>query len=416
MKPIRIITAVMLLTTTCLSISYASVGLRIKCEPEGAQILLNGKNYGVCPRNVVLPRDGNWTLELRKEIGDGSFDQYTENLSLVEGEIRKIDATMQRTFPEEFFMQQGQYDELLKRFPNGKFAAQIRFKSSVREIEASMVNIPGGCFQMGDSFGDGDIYEKPVHDVCLTGFSMGKYEVTLGQFRAFVEDTGYKSDAEKNAGDISGCWTQVHDKKGNWSGSYHSWANWRKPLEPEYHDPKNNQPVSCVSWNDANAFIKWITGKSGRNYRLPTEAEWEYAARGATTTRNYWGNDSYDVCNYANTADQSFLPGGSNWLDKHECNDGYAFIAPVGQFKPNRYGLYDMLGNVWEWTADRYRRDYYAQSPKNNPKGPPTGDYRVIRGGGWYDDPVLVRVSNRYGHLPTYRFSDLGFRLVAPVQ
>jgi len=131
----------------------------------------------------------------------------------------------------------------------------------------------------------------------------------------------------------------------------------------------SEHPVTCVSFNDVEKFIAWLNRKGSRKFRLPTEAEWEYACRGGTTTIRFWGDDPDDACAYANVADRTKDEDNRGWNPKHECSDGYFYTAPVGSFKANSFGLYDMLGNVWEWCSDRYGSDYYENSPVNNPQG-----------------------------------------------
>lgn len=179
-----------------------------------------------------------------------------------------------------------------------------------------MVWIPAGHFQMGDIQGDGDSDEKPVHSVSVKRFAMGKYEVTVGEFRQFVNATGYQTDAEKG----DGCWADK-DNDGSWERVKD--ANWRKP----YFFQNDEQPVVCVSWNDAQAYTQWLTQQTGKQYRLPTEAEWEYVARAGTTTSRYWGNDPNEACRYANVHDNtSKQENGLSWKH-HNCTDGYAKTA-----------------------------------------------------------------------------------------
>jgi len=272
----------------------------------------------------------------------------------------------------------------------------------------SFAFVKGGCFQMGDSAGDGDKDEKPVHEVCVDDFYLGKYEVTVGQFRQFVKETGYRTDAEKNTGGNLGCYALDFNDSNNLF-TWRAWASWRKPSK--YQDNQDNHPVACVSWNDAQAFVQWLAKKSGKRLRLPTEAEAEYAARGGTTGRNYWGEGKDDACSYANVADQTKLPNGQWWTEKHECSDGYAFASPVGSFSPNAFGLYDMMGNVNEWCSDWYGENYYSESPKRNPRGPDHGSGRVARGGSWGGLPRGVRASIRSGGTPDDRYSDIGLRV-----
>lgn len=260
------------------------------------------------------------------------------------------------------------------------FASESKTPDHVRSSVSSLagitfVKVPGGCFKMGDTHGDGQGDEKPVHEVCLDDFSMSKYEITNAQYRQFIPD---------------------HD-----SGLYEG-----NSLNGD------NQPVTNVSWYEASQFAKWLSEKTGRNYRLPTEAEWEYAARGGKGGRNFWGDNTKDACLSANGAD---LTAKSQWPDwtVTGCNDGYKVSAPVGSFRPNAFGLYDMMGNAWEWTNDWYDSEYYFESPKKNPEGPSNGSLKIPRGGGWGNASECVRVSDRNGFAPDFRILFLGFRLIA---
>lgn len=284
------------------------------------------------------------------------------------------------------------------------------FRDSTTGME--FVLVKGGCFRMGDITGDGEGDEKPVHEVCVDDFAMGKYEVTVGQFRAFVDATGYRSDAERNSGGKNGCYAYEADKDPVWENR--GWGNWKQPNK--YLDNEDRHPVSCVSWEDTQAFVSWLNARSSVIYRLPTEAEWEYAARGGTTARNYWGDGKDDACRFANVADQAYREGATTQIIKHNCRDGYQYVAPVGQYLPNDYGLYDMMGNLWEWCSDWYAKDYYGSSPRNNPHGPAMGADHVIRGGGWSRGPANIRASVRYNVSLFFRSAGVGFRLVVPVK
>ena len=246
------------------------------------------------------------------------------------------------------------------------------FSDSVTGME--FVPVPGGCFRMGDTFGDGQGDEKPGHEVCVNGFSMGKYEVTNAQYRKF--------------------------KQGHNSGAY------------EGNSLNNDsQPVSNVSWYDAVEYAQWLSKMSGRTYRLPSEAEWEYAARGGVNGRNFWDDDPRGACRYANGADLTAKSQWPAWTTTN-CDDGFRVAAPVGSFKANAFGLHDMMGNAWEWTNDWYDAEYYFNSPKDNPHGPSSGSLRIPRGGGWGNASECVRVSDRNGFAPDFRILFLGFRLV----
>ena len=256
--------------------------------------------------------------------------------------------------------------------------------------------IPGGCFQMGQSerekqellkemgekdytfwYPDHGVF--PQHRVCVDGFWMGKYEVTNAQYRE---------------------WDVSHDSKDADGVSLNG----------------ENQPVVFASWKDATAFTEWLTKRHSMTYtfRLPTEAEWEYAARAGTTSSYFWGDDLNDICQYANIGDQATKQRWPKQKVKYyKCHDGYAATAPVGSFSPNPFGLYDMLGNVFELCQDWYDPEYYARSPLNNPQGPSSGENRGIRGGSWIYYPELCRPSYRDTRKPDIKgFGIEGFRLV----
>ena len=281
-----------------------------------------------------------------------------------------------------------------------------------------MVFVQGGTFRMGSEDEEADEDEQPVHEVTLSDYYIGKYEVTIGDFAKFVAATNYQTDAEK--GDGSYIWKDGlrpeidsvnwrHDTKGN-----------RRPLD------EFNHPVVHVSWNDAIAYCNWLSEQEGleqvytisgenisanwqaNGYRLPTEAEWEYAARSRGKAYKYaWGNGPP----YGNIADEAAKAENPGWTIWEGYNDGYTRTAPVGQFKQGDLELFDMTGNVLEWCWDWYDGDFYSNSPTTDPVGPEKGSYRVLRGGSWGNYPAYLRCSNRSDNSPDYRRNDYGFRL-----
>jgi sulfatase modifying factor 1 len=255
-------------------------------------------------------------------------------------------------------------EEIVSVIPSTPIKAQPQppsvpptWKDPVTGME--FVFIKGGCFVMGDTFGDGDKDEKPVHQVCVDDFYLGKYEVTQGQWEKVM---GNNPSYFKNCG--------------------------------------GNCPVEQVSWNDVQEFISRLNQRSGKRYRLPVEAEWEYAARSGGKREKWSGTSSEgELGQYA-------WYGGNSGSRTH----------PVGEKRPNGLGLYDMSGNVWEWCADWYGENYYQGSPRNNPKGPDNGSYRVLRGGAWLNDPRLVRAAIRTWGAPASRSRYIGFRLGVPAR
>ena len=273
-----------------------------------------------------------------------------------------------------------------------------------------MQKIKGGTFTMGSNDTEAGSDEKPTHSVTLDDFYMGKYEVTLAQFKAFVKDSGYKTDAEKRTDDYG---SYVYEN-GSWNKK--DGINWRHDAEGKIQTNEQH-PVIHVSWNDAVEYCKWLSRKTGKSYTLPTEAQWEYAAgNGSRHTKYAWGNGSPTNSKGGNVADETGA-NKFNWT-KNESNifvgytDGYATTAPVGQFGANDYGLYDMTGNVWEWCRDWYAADYYSKSPSRNPENTTTATYRVLRGGSWLIYARFCRAAYRSYGTPSLRNNYIGFRLV----
>jgi len=267
-----------------------------------------------------------------------------------------------------------------------------------------MVVIPAGSFMMGSPAGEVGRSENegPVHRVTLQQYALGKTEVTVGQFRRFVSATNYQTDAEKNSGGNSGCFAWASDNKFDWRAG----RSWRTPGWAV----KDSEPVVCVSFNDAEAYLKWLSSTTNKGYELPSESQWEYAARSGTTTSYYWGDDPNQACNYANVTDQTTSPNNLSTSIKHECKDGYYFVAPVASYRPNAFGLYDMIGNVLEWTQDCRNKDY-SGAPTNGSAWK-TGDcaLRVLRGGSGGSSPQSSRAAVRNNNTAEDRFSSGGFR------
>jgi len=271
--------------------------------------------------------------------------------------------------------------------------------------------VPEGCYQMGQTEAEKRYlikeagekkYKKyferelPRHEVCVDAFYMAKMEVTRGQFRHFIKETGYRTDADKKGK------AYILNKETDWKYKEMPGYNWEKTG----YSQDDSHPVACVSWNDARAFIKWLSKKTGQNFSLPSEAQWEYAARGGTDFMRFWGTNDADACKYANVADK-----GSNWNLSFPCSDGYEFTSPVGNYKPNPFGLNDMLGNVWEWCEDVYDKNAYSKHDRNNPVVTSGGSSRVYRGGSWRNTPRNVRAAHRSRVPAVNRHSYLGFRL-----
>ncbi|HEX3659698.1 MAG TPA: formylglycine-generating enzyme family protein [Pirellulales bacterium] len=310
-------------------------------------------------------------------------------------------------------------------------ASDVHVQTTVNSIGMKLALVPAGEFMMGAEEDRIDLLnefpysqmkwiedELPQHRVRITKpFYMGQYEVTLGQFLIFYHSAGYKAEVERSGKPSWG----YKDGRLVESTSFRPWApGW----EISYDDP-----AIFISWNDAVAFCKWLSNKEGKTYRLPTEAEWEYACRAGTNSRYSFGNDPQELVYHANSSDQdrkalspkaviATLGGKDNkqsatipfpYISRR---DGYAWTSPVGKFRPNAFGLHDMQGNAFEWCLDRYDAHYYEHSPDNDPQGPATGSMRVLRGGAFNYNPVALRCADRNSDDPSHCDCSHGFRVV----
>lgn len=250
--------------------------------------------------------------------------------------------------------------------------------------------IPGGCFNMGSD--NGDLNEQPVHKVCLEGFWMSKYEVTISAFQYYLKVSGSTTGVNFASPDCPILQDSEYSLKGNAFGT------------------SKQQPMIEVSWHGAKAFAQWLTSKSQGTFRLPSEAQWEYAARAGKITRRSWGDDI--SCANALYENDQGTDEDSCTAYTHQKGLMPDSTAPVGSYPANPFGLHDMLGNVWEWCEDVYAKDSYAAHSLNNPVITSGGSGRVIRGGSWDFGPWAIRSASRGGGAPHESGNNLGFRLI----
>jgi formylglycine-generating enzyme required for sulfatase activity len=386
--------------------------LDVQVTPNGAQILVDGKSSGKAPTQlklspgthkievvqngfVSLTQDSVFITREQTETLKGTLEQKVGTLRLVTNPMDAsitIDGKDYGQTPNVISLPEGTYklklskesfygvDETIKIEWNKSLDRNIDLPtvpppSIIGKDGAEMLLIPAGDFQMGNPFNNRWDNARPVHTVYLDAFYIDKYEVTNAQYKKFMDAKGYKAPTYWN--------------------------------DTNYNAPNN--PVVGVDWNDAKAYADWA------GERLPTEAEWEYAARGGLSGKGYfWGDEWPPPKNAGNFADETAKKvRGSRTIYGYD--DGYAYTAPVGKFTPNGYGLYDMAGNVSEWCADWYGSNYYATSPKSNPTGPASGSRRVSRDGSWrYFSPDFgahrLNVSNRNDNDPMYTEDGFGFR------
>ncbi|VFN04574.1 MAG: Formylglycine-generating enzyme, required for sulfatase activity, contains SUMF1/FGE domain, partial [Candidatus Kentron sp. G] len=337
--------------------------LVIRSRQENDMAYINDKEVGPTGRNnpYVLTH-GGYVIRVEKE-GFTPFEQW---ISLAPGEQRELRARL--TPIPEFGSQYKPGQTFQDKLQNGSLGPR-------------MMVIPAGTFQMGSppEERNRDADEGPQHQVRIPRhFAMGVTEVTFGDYDRFTAAIGRELSDD------------------------HDWGRGR-------------QPVINVSWSDAMAYAKWLSGQSGQEYRLPSEAEWEYAARAGTTSPYPWGTNETSACAYANSYDVSGEETHHKGWDSLSCDDGQANTAPVASYPPNAFGLFDMSGNVWEWTADCWHEDYRDAPTDGTSWGKEDGgncSRRVARGSSLFGKPWFLRSANRF-RIPTQKKSiDLGFRLV----
>lgn len=372
----------------------------------------------------------------------GSYSNYfviEASLNLVDGVLTETYTLSSPGRPEEQISGSIQYSRVLElessrssmpsnpppdsARPPAVSAGSIFVVSTFRDCPEcpEMVTVPEGSFMMGSTEEEQDQaasldleremvnWENPRREISISEpFSMGMTEVTVEAFRVFVTATRYRTDAEKFGSKGCNALLEIF-----WQESRR--ANWRNPGFAQSDD----HPVVCVSWNDAQAYVQWLSDKTGRTYQLPTEAQWEYAARAQSNTVRYWGDDPSLACKYANTSDQAALAArvpGSSELRIHDCDDGHVHTSPVGTFQPNGFGLYDMLGNVFEWVDDCWEGRY--DPSVTDARSQQAGDcsHRGVRGGGWDSTIGSARAASRNYWKRTEAFANTGFRVVSVPQ
>ena len=324
--------------------------LTLRSNVRDDEVFIDGVSYGPTRLDVSLP-SGTYNIEIRKD----GYQSYSRSVNLKRSQTVRANLRKEASRPS-----QPSYQE-----PK---TARSSFSSNNISSTAGMVVIPAGEFEMGDLTGNGLANEQPVVKKILSdSYAMSDKEVTVSEYNEFVSDTGYQTEAESG----QGCAYYL-----NGEPVWEATLNWKNPG----YEQKENFPVVCLTYPDAKAYADWLSKKTGNEYRLPTEVEWEYAARAGTKTDYPWGNDIGN-----NLANCGWC--GSEWSNLSP--------APVGSFKANRFGVYDTVGNVWEWTQKTAGRSDVA-----------------IRGGAWNFAPTLARASTRLILATDFRANYIGFRLV----
>ncbi len=264
-----------------------------------------------------------------------------------------------------------------------------------------MVALPAGTFRMGSPLSEQGRqgHEGHVRVVSIgASFAIGRHEVTVSEFRRFVDQTGYSAG--------SSCWATKGRKMKNRKG-----RDWRNPG----FDQSGRHPVVCVSWDDAQAYAAWLSRETGEAYRLPSESEWEYAARAGTVTARHWGEGESDQCRHANGADASTDSFWTDFIFEAGCNDGHARTSPVGTYASNDWDLHDMLGNVLEWTGDCWNHSHAGGPVDGSAWEDGDCSRRVARGGSWANKPSVLRAAARFQDTTGIRSFNIGFRVVRTI-
>jgi formylglycine-generating enzyme required for sulfatase activity len=271
-----------------------------------------------------------------------------------------------------------------------------------------MVVVPAGSFLMGTVPRPGESLPRAEREPVLMripkSFALGRFELTRREFRAFLRESGYEAGV--------GCrvWNEAEERF-----ELDRARGFNQPVEPRV--PRDDHPANCLSFADAKAYVGWLAKKTGKPYRLPSEAEWEYAARAGSTARYPWGEGADEGCEFANLYDLAGHEHAAFAAEYAHCNDGFAGLAPVGALRPNAFGLFDMIGNVAEWVEDCYT-DSYAGRPRDARAWIWTGGCNLhgLRGGSWLSPPAQARVAVRGAAEPTLRASDVGVRVALDLE
>ena len=373
-----------------LVVVWAAVVFRIKTKdgvivleelPKDAEVFVDRGRTSVTwpgggkPAVITVPAGGHG-VEVQKD----GFKIFSEDVSIEAGDQKRIHVRLEPLVPE------APKADSTARIQKPSETGGQALKTMTNSIGMKLVLIPAGEFLMGSPAEDtrAPANEKPQHRVRITRpFYLGVTEVTRGQFRRFVDATGYRTEGQR---DGKGGFGWNKETKRSECNPKFTWLN------PGGFEQTDEHPVVQVSWNDAVAFAEWLSSKEGKTYRLPTEAEWEYACLAGSPPLRPLSDDANSVGKYANHVDG---PNGTH---------------PVGQNRPNAWGLHGMLGNVTEWCADPW--EYYASSPAADPPGPAQGSAHVSRGSDWWNNgPLNCRPAYRMGLRSWDRFATVGFRV-----
>lgn len=348
--------------------------------------------------------DGAGTIDVVPSIGSNAAQGFP-GIYKVEGDLLTVAySSLGGARPSGFDMESAPDARITEWRRKPRRQQAVEGEEIVNSLGMSLRLVLPGTFVMGPEPLEQRRLDEVARRVTMVEpFYMGATEVTIGQFREFVEDTARKGEPIALG---PGGFTTVKTGVNQWQPD----AAWNNPGFEQTDD----HPVVFVSWTDAQAFCDWLSEKEGRTYRLPTEAEWEYAALGSREAIFSWGDQIGGASGHANLADRSYGEVYANRSAVADIDDGYVHTAPVTSFEPNRYGLYDMHGNVFEWVADWWAVPLPGDAIE--PSGPNKGEFRVAKGGAWGNTPDAARIAYRFHDSPEIRFAGVGFRVVLVVE
>jgi len=345
-------------------------------------------------RKELQPIIKTYEVKVKKAINSGDFDTataYIRELLVIAPRSIKLKSILRN-------IEKKKKKQLLQDTEIGKIFRDV-LKDGNEGPE--MIIIPAGSFRMGSIRHAREFFtgEYPIHKVKIdTPFAMTTKEVSVSEFATFIDAAGYQTDAEWQGG--CGYWDE------EWKTDPEK--NWNNPGFPQ----GNNNPVVCISWNDATAAARWLSKQTGHTYRLPTESEWEYAARAGKKGVTYWGSKFDNKCQYENLMDYDEKKGKTFFL----CTDGYTYTAPTGNFITNAFGLYDMLGNVLEFTMDCFNENYRGAGNDGRAVSEGNCSHRMVRGGAWAlprgQSDEMATLTSRIPWVKNNSGYMIGFRLV----
>lgn len=389
--------------------------------PEGGHdIVIDFPGLGTIYKNIELNQDRvvtfNWeapvvellSLTVNADPSDARVrvmnivETYSRGMELTEGEYQ-IEVSAPGYVPQTRWVTLAPGSEVFN------FSLERRVSRPTDSLVSSLVTIPAGQFYMGCSDGDDTCYddEKPQHLVNVTSFRMMEREVTRREFNDFIEATDYVTSAQQDGS--QGCYVMLPDYSGF---DYVEGRYWGSPGFSQTDD----HPATCISEDDAQAYLTWINENSSITFRLPSEAEWEYAARAGSSTPYAYGELAGGMCRYDNVADLTDFEEDAtrSWSTPFECSDGYGLgTAPVKSFQANAFGLYDMHGNVGEWTYDCLNESYVDAPTDGSAWISGNCSSSIIRGGNWSNNPRNSRVTYRFWMSTSDSYSEIGMRLAA---